>query len=481
MLQRKHALRRNYPVIGHGRYLLESFRPEIQQYFVETNTGGRPFSRVFRSIVYQRAKGALQTSPFGTQQDVQRVGYEWMNHSLNPLHEPSVEPRVRIGGPDCTQPYDASHLNISAMSYGSLSPNAILALSRGAKLGGFAHNTGEGGLSPYHLAGGADLVWQIGTGYFGCRTPDGQFDPDQFGDNSRTPNVKMVELKLSQGAKPAHGGILPAKKVSREIATIRGVRIGEDVLSPPSHSTFSTPTGLLEFVAQLRELSGGKPIGFKLCIGRHHEFLAICKAMIATGVTPDFIAVDGGEGGTGAAPLEFSNSVGSPLREGLLFVHNALAGSDLRDRVKVIASGKVITGFHMIRAMALGADMCNAARGMMFALGCIQARRCNDNSCPVGVATTNKRLAHALDVTDKSERVARFHRETISALLALLAAAGVAGPEQLRPEHVNRRIAFNESHHFGELYNYLSPGSLLDGSAPGRYLEEWARADADSF
>ena len=479
-LQRKRALLRNYPIIGRGRYLLEEFRPEIQQYFVETNIEGKPFSREFRSVVYQRAKGALQTHPFGTQREVYNEGYEWMNHSLAPKHAPDKEPRVEIGAGRCKQPYMASHLNISAMSYGSLSKNAILALNKGAKAGGFCHNTGEGGVSPHHLSPGGDLTWQIGTGYFGCRTEAGAFSPERFKDRSQLPSVKMIEIKLSQGAKPAHGGILPAAKVTKEVAEIRGVPLGEDVLSPPGHSTFHSPKSLLEFIAQLRELSGGKPVGFKLCVGRRAEFLSICKAMLESDIRPDFITVDGAEGGTGAAPLEFANSVGTPLREGLLFVHNALVGCGLRKDIRVIASGKIVTGFHMIRAMALGADLCNSARAMMFAIGCIQARRCNQNDCPVGVATGNPALGAALDVDDKAERVARYHSETIFAFLELIGAAGLDSPDQIAPEHVYRRVAHNKIQNYPTLFNYLKPGELL-GAVPVSWRQDWQLASAEHF
>ena len=392
MLQTHHTILRNFPVLGHFRFLFEMIRPEIYQYFVESDTDGVPFDRDTRSLVYQRAKNVRDTVPFGTKEDVYEVGYEWVNHSMAPVHNAPEDMRVTIGGPDCTQPYSASLLNISAMSYGSLSKNAILALSAGAKLGNFAHNTGEGGISPYHTEGGADLIWQIGTGYFGCRTDDGNFSEELFEAKANLEQVKMIELKLSQGAKPGHGGILPAAKLTAEIAAIRHVPMGADVNSPPGHRVFDTPRGLLEFIARLRTLSGGKPVGFKLCIGKRREFLSVCKAMVETGITPDFIVVDGGEGGTGAAPLEFSNHIGAPLVEGLIFVHNALIGYDLRDRVSVVASGKVTSGFDLMKRLALGADACYSARGMMLALGCIQALKCNSNHCPVGVATTNPAL-----------------------------------------------------------------------------------------
>jgi len=480
--QTRRSLLRIYPVIGHGRYLLEELRPEIQQYFVESDLDGTPYPREFRSLIYQRAKGARDTVPFGTQRDVDRVGYEWMSQSLAPCPIPAEEPRVRVGGRECSQPYEASHLNISAMSFGSLSKNAILALNGGARIGGFAHNTGEGGLSPYHLTPGGDLIWQIGTGYFGCRTPEGRFDPAAFAEKSQLDAVKMIEIKLSQGAKPGHGGILPAAKVSREIATIRGVPVGEDIVSPPTHSAFSTPQGLLEFVANLRHLSGGKPVGFKLCIGQRTEFLAICKAMRATGIAPDFVTVDGAEGGTGAAPVELSNSVGMPMRDGVLFVNNAFRGIGLRDEVRVIAAGRLSSAYHMIRAMALGADLCNAARAMMFALGCIQARKCNTNQCPVGVATQDPSRAQGLVVADKAPRVANYHRSTIHAFLELVASAGVVDASELSPHHVTRRIDSTTFKAYDEIYEYLPIGCLLDGaSGYPEWDAMWSRAAGDSF
>lgn len=480
MLQTKHAIRRNYPLIGNGRYLFESIRPEIYQYFVESNTDGQPFNREARSVVYQRAKGQLDTLPFGTQRNVYEDGYEWLNHSLAPSHLPEEAPRVIIGEHTCKQPYAASLFNISAMSYGSLSRTAIAALNLGAKEGGFAHNTGEGGISPYHLEGG-DLIWQLGTGYFGARAKDGTFDADKFKENAAREEVKMIEIKLSQGAKPGHGGILPAAKVTREISQIRGVPMGADVLSPPAHSAFSTPTGLLEFVTQVRELSDGKPVGFKLCIGKRREFLAICKAMVKTGLYPDFIAVDGAEGGTGAAPLEFSNRLGCPLTEALIFAHNALTGVGMRERVKVIASGKITTGFDMARAIALGADVCYSARAMMLALGCIQARSCNSNHCPAGVATQNPGLVVGLVVADKAPRVARYHHETVHSFLELCAAAGLKSHRDLRPWHINRRVGPTEVRHYGDLYEYFQGGELLADKIPASYERAWRHASPDTF
>lgn len=479
--QRRHGLLRNFPVIGHGRYLFEAIRPEISQYFIESNTNGTPFNREQRSVVYQRAKRDLDTLPFGTQADVYAVGYEWIEHSLAACDPEDTDPRVAIGVGSCQQPYQASILNVSAMSFGSLSRNAVLALNRGAKEGGFAHNTGEGGISPHHLEHGGDLIWQIGTGYFGCRTKDGGFDPDRFAENAQRPSVKMIEIKLSQGAKPGHGGILPGRKVTPEIAAIRGVPLGRDVLSPPAHRAFTTPLELCEFIARLRELSGGKPVGIKLCVGRRSEFLALTKAMIETGITPDFVQVDGGEGGTGAAPLEFSNSVGSPLREGLAFVHNALVGTGLRKRIKIAASGKIVSGFDMARNLALGADLCMSARGMMMALGCIQARRCNDNTCPVGVATQNPSLSVGLVVDDKARRVANFHRETVESLVELLGAAGLRTPEELTPAHLMRRVRPLEVLSYAQLHDFLEPDELLGEPVPFEWRDAWRAADPRSF
>lgn len=479
--QKSRALLRNYPVIGHGRYVMELVRPEIQQYFVESNIDGRPFPRNDRSIVYQRAKGALETMPFGTQEDVYETGYEWVNHSIVPTRALHKEPRVLIGGGRCSQPYEASVFNISAMSYGSLSRRAILALNKGAKAGGFAHNTGEGGISPAHLEYGGDLIFQIGTGYFGARAADGSFDPQKFESNARRPSVKMIEVKLSQGAKPAHGGILPGKKVTKEIAEIRGVEVGKTVDSPPFHKAFETPRGLLEFVTTLRELSGGKPVGFKLCIGQPEEFVAVVKAMRETGLFPDFITIDGGEGGTGAAPFEFSNSVGMPLRDGLMFAHNVLVGAGVRNELVLIASGKVITGFHIFRALALGADMCSSARGMMFALGCIQARRCNHNDCPVGVATTDPSLVRAINVEDKGERVDRYHARTVDSFLEIMAAAGLPHPSRIGPEHIYRRVSETHSQRYSEIFEWLEPGGLVSGHAPLRWQVMWDMANTDRF
>ncbi len=482
MFQTKHSIRRLYPVLGHFRYLLESVRPEIQQYFVESNTDGTPISREFRSLVYQRAKGARDTRPFGTIFDVNRAGYEWLNHSLQPKHLTNLDPRVKFGGPDCTKPYMASPLNISAMSYGALSKNAIMSLNKGAKIGGFSHNTGEGSMSPYHLEHGGDIVWQIGTGYFGCRDDAGNFNPETFRENAARDVVKMIEIKLSQGAKPGHGGILPAAKLTPEIAKIRHVPMGSDVVSPPSHSSFSTPKELLGFVKQLRELSGGKPVGFKLCIGRRDEFLAICKAMLETGITPDFITVDGGEGGTGAAPTEMTNSIGTPIRDALVFVNSALIGIGLRDRVRIIASGKMFSAFHILRAIALGADTVNSARGFMLSLGCIQARTCNTDECPTGIATQNASRNKAIVVTDKAQRVANFQRETITNLIELVGAAGLDGIEQLEPRHINRRVQGTDVKSYAQLYPGITPGSLLENKlVPSDWKDDWNIASSDRW
>lgn len=424
VLQEKHTIMRNFPVLGYARYFFEFISPEMQQYFIEGNTDGRPFSRQQRSLVYRRAKNVMDTVPFGTQMDLYHGGYEGMRHSIFPAPLLEVPPRVRFGGPKCTQPYDASLLNISAMSFDSMSENAIKALNAGARKGGFFHNTGEGGLSHHHLEPGGDIVWQIGTGYFSCRDANGVFDPELFKTKAALPQVRMIEVKLSQGAKPGHGGILPAAKNTPEIARIRHVQPGTTVYSPPWHSAFSDSEGLLRFVDRLRDLSGGKPVGFKLCIGKAEEFTDICEKMVATGLMPDFITVDGAEGGTGAAPLEFSDSVGMPIVPALMFVNNSLKHYGLKQHIRIIASGKVISAADLLKMLALGADACNSARGFMFALGCIQALRCNTNNCPAGVATQDQGLQRGLVVTDKTERVYHFHRNTLHAAIELLGACG---------------------------------------------------------
>jgi len=482
IIQKKRTVLRLYPVIGHMRYLLESIRPEIQQYFVESDTNGAPISREYRSLVYQRAKNMRDTRPFGTLFDVYRTGYEWVNHSIAPATVTHHTPKIRFGGKACSQPYEASLLNISAMSYGALSKNAILALNKGAKIGKFAHNTGEGGISPYHLKHGGDLIWQIGTGYFGCRDINGNFDPALFAEKSSIGAVKMIEIKLSQGAKPGHGGILPAVKLTPEIAAIRHVPMGKDVISPAAHSAFSTPTELLIFVAQLRDLSKGKPVGIKLCIGKKSEFLGLCKAMLETGITPDFITIDGAEGGTGAAPIEMTNSVGTPLREGLAFVQNALIGIGLREQTRLIASGKVISAFHMLRLMALGADTINSARAMMLALGCIQARHCHNDNCPTGIATQKASRFNALDVDSKAERVANFQAGNIQNLLEIMAGAGLEKTSDIALEHVNHRVDGSTVQTYEDLYERLDEGSLLDAAIiPPSWQGDWNKASATSW
>lgn len=482
MLQTRHSVRRLYPVLGRFRYMLEAVRPEIQQYFVESDTSGMPVSREFRSLVYQRAKGDTDTRPFGTIFDVNRAGYEWVDHSLAPRPVRDHDPRIRFGGPDCEKPYVASALNISAMSFGSLSANAIRALNRGARIGGFAHNTGEGCLSPYHLEEGGDIIWQIGTGYFGCRDDGGNFNADRFADKARLDVVKMIEIKLSQGAKPGHGGILPAAKLTPEIARIREVPMGKDIISPASHSAFDNPMELLHFVARLRTLSGGKPVGFKLCIGRRSEFLGICKAMLETGITPDFVTVDGAEGGTGAAPTEMTNSVGTPLRDGLIFVDRALTGIGLRHTLRIVASGKLFSAFHILRAMALGADAVNSARGMMLALGCLQSRSCHTGHCPTGVATQHPVRSRALVVDDKAPRVANYHRQTVTQLMELIGAAGLDSLEQLEPKHINRRVQGTDVRTYAALYPGIETGCLLnDASVPPEWQADWQQASSQRW
>ena len=482
MLQRRHTILRLYPIIGHLRFLFESVRREIQQYFVESDTNGKPISREFRALVYQRAKGDTDTRPFGTIFDVYRDGCEWINHSLAPKAIVEHNPRILFGEDTCAQPYAASPLNISAMSYGSLSKTAIMALNKGAQMGGFAHNTGEGGLSPYHLEYGADVIWQIGTGYFGCRNANGGFDADKFKQGATLPAVRMIEIKLSQGAKPGHGGILPAAKLTEEIAAIRQVSMGRDVVSPAAHSAFDSPAGLLRFVVQLRELSGGKPVGFKLCIGAEHEFFGICKAMLETGITPDFITIDGSEGGTGAAPIELTNSVGTPLRDGLVFVDRALKGIGLRHKVRLIAAGKAISAFHVIRLLALGADTVNVARAMMFALGCIQSRSCNTDKCPTGIATQDPARYKALDVDLKGQRVANYHKAMIENMLELLAAAGITSLQDLQPCHIHHRVGGTVVKNYDELFPPVADGCLLDEAAvPANWKDAWTRADANAW
>jgi glutamate synthase domain-containing protein 2 len=481
MLQTAHAVRRNYPVIGHVRYLLETIRPEIRQYFLESDTEAAPFSRNQRAIVYQRAKQELDKRPFGSQLNPYAEGFEWLNHSLAPTQLASHDFRLTVGA-NRAKPYSAAVFNISAMSFGSLSANAILALNRGAKMGGFAHDTGEGSISRYHREPGGDLIWEIGSGYFGCRNEDGSFSAERFVENAANEQVKMIEIKLSQGAKPGHGGVLPGAKVTIEIAQARGVAVGTDCNSPAAHSAFSNPTQLLEFVEKLRNLSGGKPTGFKLAIGHPWEWFAIAKAMLSTGITPDFIVIDGKEGGTGAAPSEFIDSVGVPMREGLLLVHNTLVGLNLRSQVKIGAAGKIVSAFDIARTMALGADWCNSARGFMFALGCIQAQSCHTGTCPTGVTTQDPVRQRALVVPDKAQRVFSFHQNTLKALKELVEAAGLQHPNQIKPWHLVRRVDDGQVKLLSNYYPFLKPGELLAGpSELAVFKLFWPKASPDTF
>lgn len=480
--QKPHTIRRNFPLLGRMRYLMEAIRPEINQYFVESETEGRPFSREERSLVYARAKLELETQPFGTIQDVYSSDFEWVNHSINPTNVSIPDLRVTIGGPQCSQPYSSSLINIGGMSYGSLGKNALCALNAGAKLGNFAHNTGEGGLSPYHKSGGGDLIWQLGTAYFGARDSKGQFCPKTFEPKARLDQIKMIEIKISQGAKPGHGGILPGKKLTEEIAEIRAVPMGHDVISPPGHSAFRTPRELLFFVQHLRELSGGKPIGMKLCIGKRREFLSICKAIESTGILPDYFAIDGTEGGTGAAPLEFANSVGSPGIEALIFVHNALVGFGLREDIRVINSGHVVSAFDVIKRIAIGADLVYMARAMMLALGCIQARRCNSNRCPTGITTNDPYLEAGLVPSEKKVRVFNFHKETIESVADLLGAMGLHHSHELKPWHIARRKASGDIRNYSEIFEYIPRDSLRHPKQiPESYQRAMLKAQVDSF
>ncbi|VEB39279.1 glutamate synthase [Legionella sainthelensi] len=480
LVQTKHTILRNFPVLGHVRYFLEFLRPEIQQYFIATDESELPYNRETRSLIYERAKNTRDTIPYGTERDILSVGYTWALHSLAPKHHSEVESRIVVGGPDCLQPYNASRFNISGMSFGSLSGKAIMAMNKGAMIGGFAQSTGEGGLSPYHLQGG-DIVFQIGTAYFGCRDAQGNFDEKEFAAEANRKEVKMIEIKLSQGAKPSHGGILPAAKLTAEIAKARKVSMGQDVVSPIAHTAFSTPIGLLHFIKKLRDLSHGKPVGFKLCLGRRDEFLAICKAMLKTNILPDFITVDGAEGGTGAAPVEYTNFIGTPLEAGLVFVHNALVGINVRDKVRIICSGKVANGFDLLTNIALGADMCNAARAMMLATGCLQTKQCNANTCPTGVATQSKRLQYGLVVDDKKYRVANFHKNTMKSFLEMVGSLGLDNPSDLKPNHIMRRVSVQEVKSFNEIYEYLTPGQLLSSDIPESYRAHWEAAHPEKF
>jgi glutamate synthase domain-containing protein 2 len=479
LTQRGHSILRNYPLLGHMRFVLEKVRPELQQYFVERNFDGRPYDRDTRTSIYERAKGVKDEQAYGTERDLAEPGYEWLLHSAHPVPEPDDPPRVRVGGPDCPEPYDMALLSVSAMSFGALSGAALTALNRGAAKGGFAHDTGEGGLTRYHLEG-ADVIWELGSGYFGARTKDGGFDEATFRDKAADDRIRCVSLKLSQGAKPGIGGVLPGAKVTQEIAEARDVPAGKTVTSPPAHKVFSTPRELVRFIAHMRDLAGGKPTGFKLCVGPRFQFLAICKAMADEGVTPDFIVVDGAEGGTGAAPMEYEDHVGTPLTEGLMTVHNALVGTGLRDRVRIGASGKVATGSDLVKRIAQGADYTNAARAMMMAVGCIQSQRCHTNQCPVGVATQDPRRARALDVPDKAERVFRYQSAVVKEAVRIMASMGLSSPAQLTPHMLMRRVDHATVRSYAELYRWLEPGELL-AEPPADWAADWALADPDSF
>jgi glutamate synthase domain-containing protein 2 len=482
LVQPRHAVLRNYPIIGHMRWVFEGIRPEIRQYLIESDEDEALFSRETRSLAYQRAKGVEDKRPFGTRKQIYEPGYAWFSHSVVPEPVPDWNMRVKVGGPDCRKPYGASLYNISAMSFGALSANAILALNRGAAMGGFAHDTGEGGISRYHRMGGGDLIYEIGTGYFGCRDANGRFDPERFVEQAGLDQVKMIEVKLSQGAKPGHGGVLPAAKITDEIAEARGIPMDRDCVSPARHSAFSTPIEFAEFLGQLRALSDGKPVGFKLCIGQRREFMCLVKGMLETGITPDFIVVDGAEGGTGAAPLEFSNHVGMPMVEGLRLVHNTLRGAGLRGKIRIGAAGKLITAFDILRALALGADWCNAARGFMFAVGCIQAQTCHSNRCPTGVTTQDPWRQRALNVADKSVRAAKFHENTLRAVADLLAAAGLDSPAGLSPAHINVRLPEGGTTTAATAYRDVAEGSLIRGDCGDEALaESWAAARPDTF
>ena len=484
LLQTHHAILRNYPILGHMRFLLEFIRPEIRQYFIESESEAAPFSRAQRSLVYARAKGQSDKRPFGTQLNVDEPGYEWLTHSMAPTTIDSADFRVHVGNTACSQPYDISLFNVSAMSFGALSANAVMALNQGAKMGGFAHDTGEGSISRYHRIHGGDLIWEIGSGYFGCRDDQGRFSPERFVDQAREPQVKMIEIKLSQGAKPGHGGVLPAAKVTPEIAEARGVPLGADCVSPAAHSSFSTPVELLEFMQSLRELSLNKPVGFKLCIGHPWEWFGIAKAMLETRILPDFIVVDGAEGGTGAAPLEFSDHMGMPLKEGLRLVHNTLVGIGMREHVKLGASGKIINSFDIARALALGADWCNSARGFMFALGCIQAQTCHTGNCPTGVTTQDPQRQLALVVPTKADRVKNFHHHTLVSLQELLQAAGLHAPHEVNAHHFSHRLSGNETQTLAQMYPALSAGALLKDNfskLPEPFKSYWAKSQAASF
>ena len=488
LMQTASSILRNYPVIGHLRFMLEFIRPEIRQYFIEGDNDEAPFSREQRTLVYSRSKAVSDSIPFGTTLDIMAPGYQWINQSLAPTKLPNHDFRVMIGNQDCKQPYSASIFNISAMSFGSLSANAVMAMNLGAYKGRFAHDTGEGSISIYHRVHGGDLIWEIGSGYFGCRNSDGTFNEEKYTENALDPQVKMIEIKLSQGAKPGHGGILPGSKVTPEIAEARGVKVGETCVSPNSHSAFSTPLELMFFVKKLRDLSGGKPVGFKLCIGHPWEWFGIVKAMLETKIVPDFIVVDGSEGGTGASPVEFTNHVGTPLQEGLRLVHNTLVGTNLRDQIKIGCSGKIISSFDMAVAFALGADWCNSARGFMFSVGCIQAQVCDTGFCPTGVTTQDPARQKALVVPNKAERVYNFHNQTLKALKELVEAAGLNHPGEIDAPHIVRRINKNEVRLLSVLLPEMPAGQLLKDepiseslNMPRVYNLYWNKSQASSF
>ena len=479
--QPSRAILRNYPIIGHVRFMIEAIRPEIRQYLLEDDRDPVPFSREQRSLIYRRAKNVLDKQPFGTMRDVNAPGYGWISHSIRPIEPGSYDFRVTIGGDRCAQPYSASVYNISGMSFGALGARAVLALNTGAKLGSFAQNTGEGSISTYHRKPGGDLIWQVATGYFGCRTEDGRFDPQKFEETAKLPQVKMIEIKLSQGAKPGSGGVLPQAKISEEIARARGVPRDRDCISPAGHSAFSTPIEFMAFIDRLRTLSGGKPVGFKLCVGHRYEFLAIIKAMVETGTTPDFIVIDGKEGGTGAAPLELTNHVGLPLAEGLTFVRNALIGANLRQKIKIGVSGKLVTAYDLARVFAIGADYAFSARGFLFSIGCIQSRSCHTNHCPTGVTTQDPLRQRALVPEEKSIRAKNFHHNTLKALGQVLGAAGLSHPSELRPWHLHMRHQNGDVLRGEQAYPTPEPGSLINGTATGFIAREWARAQTASF
>lgn len=479
--QTSHTLRRNYPLVARVRWIMEDLRPFAQSYLVEGDLDGRPFSHQERSLIYARAKGDLDSHPMGTELDVYSEEYEWLSHSVVPNADAPDEWRLPIGQGALAKPYSSALLNISAMSFGSLSARAIEALNLGAAQGRFAHNTGEGSISKYHRMHGGDLIWELGSGYFGARANDGSFDPHSFEDNAADDQVKMIEIKLSQGAKPGHGGVLPGAKVTPEIAEARGVEVGKTVTSPPAHSAFSTPIEMLEWLQRLRELAGGKPVGIKLCVGQPHEILALAKAMDKTGLVPDFITVDGAEGGTGAAPLELSNSVGMPLREGLIWVRNALVGTNMRDRVRIGASGKIHSGAQMAKMFALGADYCNAARPFMFALGCVQSMQCHTGDCPTGVATQKAWRQRGLVVEDKGPRVARFQKQTLHSLREIVVAMGLDSPWEITPPDLRERIDGARSDAIDQFYPFIEPGVLLEDPGSTPLAAHWQQARADSF